>query len=172
MDYAIIHFYNDDSKMFYYTSDIDPPLIARKTELADNVIPGSNSVMARNLHRLGELYYNEEYLEKSNQMLSNIWANIKQSGQPSYYSNWLQLQLDVANPPYEVAITGSDAITRSHEMMREYRPNVFYMGSQSESSLPLLLYKYVDDKTMIYVCQNKTCKLPVTDVQKAFELIN
>ena len=46
-NYAIIHFYNIKSAMFNYTSKIDPPLIARKMEIADNVIPSSNSAMAR-----------------------------------------------------------------------------------------------------------------------------
>ena len=35
-DYAIGHFFNKDNGMFYYTSDQDPELIARKMELSDN----------------------------------------------------------------------------------------------------------------------------------------
>lgn len=50
-DYTIKHFYDvaDGSGMFYFTSDLDAALIARKMELQDNVIPASNSVMANNL---------------------------------------------------------------------------------------------------------------------------
>ena len=170
-DYTIEHFLNEENKMFHFTSDIDPPLIARKTELNDNVIPGSNSTMARNLYKLGELMYNESYSKMSHQMLSNMWESIASSGQPAYYSNWLQLHFDIVHPPYEVAITGKDAITTAHEMMKTYRPNVVFLGDTKESELPLLKYKYVDDETMIYVCQNKTCKLPVTDIAKAEELL-
>ncbi len=61
-DYAITHFYDDETKMFFYTSDIDPPLVARKMELADNVIASSNSIMARVLNRLGEMAYDERYI--------------------------------------------------------------------------------------------------------------
>jgi len=50
MAYVQKHFYNAETSMYNYTSSIDPPLIAKKSEYADNVIPGSNSVMARNLH--------------------------------------------------------------------------------------------------------------------------
>ena len=170
-DYAIEHFFNKETKMFYFTSDIDPPLIARKTELNDNVIPGSNSTMARNLYKLGELLYNEDYSKMSHQMLSNMWESIGSSGQPAYYSNWLQLHFDMVHPPYEVAVTGKDAITMAHEMMKTYRPNVVFLGDTKDSDLPLLKYKYVEDQTMIYVCQNKTCKLPVTKIAKAEELL-
>ena len=171
MDYAIVHFDNKETMMFYYTSDIDPPLIARKTELADNVIPASNSTMARNLYRLGELFYDEDYIDKAKQMLANMWPTISRAQQPSFYSNWLQLQMDIVDPPFEIAISGSDAQTTALEMMRTYRPNAFFLGAETESELPLLKYKYVEDATMIYVCQNKTCKLPVTEISEAEKLL-
>ena len=57
LDYAIEHFSNQESGLFFFTSDLDPALVARKSELGDNVIPGSNSIMARNLLKLGELLY-------------------------------------------------------------------------------------------------------------------
>ena len=171
-DYTLEHFYDEERKMFYYASDLDPPLVARKLELNDNVIPASNSIMARNLLRLGELFYETEYIELSEQMLSNIWSNISTARQPSFYSNWLQLQLDVANPPFEIAICGENAQNIAQEMMSDYRPNVFYMGSNVDSELPLLKYKYVEEKDLIYVCQNKTCKMPVSEISKAEELLS
>jgi uncharacterized protein YyaL (SSP411 family) len=71
-DYAIKHFYDEKSGMFFYTSNLDPKLIARKMELHDNVIPGSNSAMARNLYYLGHVFYDEKYIEMASQMLHNI----------------------------------------------------------------------------------------------------
>ena len=61
--YTISHFYNDTTGMFYFTSDLDPKLIARKTEIHDNVIPASNSVIANALYDLGRLTDNEKYKE-------------------------------------------------------------------------------------------------------------
>ncbi|MCB0616745.1 MAG: thioredoxin domain-containing protein, partial [Phaeodactylibacter sp.] len=60
--YALTHFLDEESGLFFYTSNLDPPLIARKMETEDNVIPASNSAMARALHRLGTLLYNKDYL--------------------------------------------------------------------------------------------------------------
>ncbi|MFT6808201.1 MAG: hypothetical protein ACJA01_001425 [Saprospiraceae bacterium] len=171
MDYTITHFYDLESRMFFYTSDIDPPLVARKMELADNVIPASNSIMARNLARLGELLNDKSYIEKSDQMLANMWTNITNVDQPSFYSNWLQLLLEKVHPVYEVAIVGPNAIEKAHKMMESYQPNATFLGSLESSDLPLLKYKHVPGTTKIYVCQNKTCKLPVNEVEKALELM-
>jgi len=41
------------------------------------------------------------------------------------------------------------------------------LGGKEEGSLELLQLKKVDGKTMIYVCQNKSCKLPVINVEAA-----
>jgi len=171
IDYTIAHFYDMKSKMFFYTSDIDPPLVARKMELSDNVIPGSNSIMARNLTRLGDLLNDKSYLNKSDQMLANMWPNISAAEQPNFYSNWLQLIIEKAHPIYEVAIVGKDALDLSHSMMQTYHANATYMGSFESSDLPLLQNKHIPGETRIYVCQNKTCKLPVTEVEKALILM-
>ena len=55
MTYALDHFYDKNSGMFYFTSRLDPELVARKMEINDNVIPASNSVMANVLYDLGTL---------------------------------------------------------------------------------------------------------------------
>jgi uncharacterized protein len=170
-EYVIAHFYNPENGMFYYTSDIDAPLVARKMELGDNVIPGSNSMMARNLARLGEIYDDKDWMQKSDQMLSNMMSTIGSIQQPSFYSNWLQLLFDKVHAPYEVVVIGPEAIDVSHELMSHYSRNSFFMGGIVESSLPLLLYKYVEDETMIYVCQNKVCKFPVQEIDQAIRLM-
>jgi uncharacterized protein len=91
--------------------------------------------------------------------------------QPSFYSNWLQLLFDKVHAPYEVVVIGPEAIDVSHELMSHYSRNSFFMGGIVESSLPLLLYKYVEDETMIYVCQNKVCKFPVQEIDQAIRLM-
>ncbi len=170
-DYTIAHFYNKENGMFNYTSDIDPPLVARKMELADKVIPGSNSMMARNLLTLGEILYTKDYTEKAQQMMKNMMPTLVASGQPSFYSNWLQVMFDLTYPPYEIVTMGVDAIDKTHEMMTSYTGNAIFLGDTKESALPLLLNKYMDGETMIYVCQNKVCKLPVSEVDQALSQI-
>lgn len=61
-DYALLHFFDNSSGMFYYTSDDHSDLIARKMEITDNVIPSSNSEMAMNLYLLGNYFDNELFI--------------------------------------------------------------------------------------------------------------
>jgi len=170
MAYVQEHFYNPETAMFHSTSDLDPPLIAKKSEYTDNVIPASNSIMARNLHYLGTLLYKPAYLSNSKQMLKNMNSEISTTPMPSFYSNWLQLYLDFANPPYEIAILGEDALAKRKELQKNYLGNSLVLGGATEGSLALLKDKLQEGETYIYVCQNKVCKIPVTDVSKALEL--
>ena len=157
--------------MFYYTSDLDPELIARKMELSDNAIPASNSMMARNLFKLGTLLYNQDMLDLSKQMINNMGTDLMNTEYPSYYSNWCQLIASMINPPYEIAILGEEALTKANDLQKAYLPNSFFLGGTSEEGLELLTDKLQEDRTMIYVCQNKVCKLPVEDVDRALTLI-
>ena len=170
-DYVITHFFKAENGMFNYTSDLDPALIARKSELGDNVIPASNSVMAKNLKVLGELLYNKDYIAKSDQMLANMNQVLMSSTAPSFYSNWLQLYLLNAYAPYEIAIIGKDAESLRKEMMSSYFPNAIFLGGTEEGDLKLLEAKLDPERTLIYVCQNKSCKFPVETVNEAIELM-
>lgn len=170
-DYAIEHFLDESTGMFFYTSNLDPALIARKKELADNVIPGSNSTMAKGLFNLGLYLYNEDYSKMATQMLQNVSSQFIDQDYPSFYSNWCQLYLTFVRPPYEVAIMGEDYDVKRREMMENYLPNAIFLGGNSEGKLELLKNKLPDGETMIYVCQNKVCKLPVTESGEALDLM-
>jgi len=170
-DYAMAHFQNKENGMFNYTSDLDPPLIARKMELADNVIPGSNSAMARSLFALGTYLYNTTYTDKAKEMMHNMSETLATSDQPNFYSNWCTLYMNLTQAPYEVAIIGEDYRPLHKEMMAHYLPNALLLGGKTEGGLDLLKNKLQDGETMIYVCQNKVCKFPVRSVDKALELM-
>ena len=171
-DYAIAHFFDKKSGMFFYTSDVDPPLITRRMETSDNVIPGSNSVMARNLYYLGLYFYNEDYLEKAKQMMHNITENVVGNPQPNFYSNWLNLYIDLVKPTFEIAVVGDNFKDKQRALLMNYMPDAILLGGKNEGTLELLKGKLQEGETMIYVCQNKVCKLPVSKVEKAVELLN
>ncbi|MBK9732015.1 MAG: thioredoxin domain-containing protein [Chitinophagaceae bacterium] len=166
-DYAITHFHDQESAtgLFYFTSDLDVSLIARKMELQDNVIPASNSVMANKLFLIGHYFDDEKYLQIAEQMMHTMQRNVVKWG--SSYSNWCMLLMNYAAPFYEVAVIGKDANNRRAEFGNYYLPDKMLTGDLNESTLPLLENKYVEGETMIYVCENKTCLLPVKKVQDA-----
>lgn len=163
MAYTITHFFDETSGMFYFTSDLSTDLIARKMEISDNVIPSTNSSMAKVLFKLGTLTANEEYITKSKQMLSNVYDGMESYG--SAYSNWGIAAMHIVYPFYEVAITGKNWESLSIELGSYYQPNKILMGGE-KGELPLLQGKFNSAST-IFVCVNKACQMPVQEVPKA-----
>jgi len=168
-NYVFDHFYEASNSMFYFTSNEDPLLVTRNMEYRDNVIPASNSIMAKNLFKLSHYFDNEYYYKTATNMLNNVKSEMQDYG--SGYSNWLDLMLNHINPYYEVAFSGKEAINKIKELNKVYIPNKLIAGSTQESNMPLLKNRYVEDETYIYVCVNKACKLPVNDSEKAIELL-
>ena len=70
-------------------------------------------------------------------------------------------------PYYEVAIVGDDFKTKRSEFLKKFYPNILLLGGKDEGKLELLQQKLVRGKTMIYVCEDKNCKLPVDNVKAA-----
>ena len=88
--------------MFFFTSNEDDSLVSRTIEYRDNVIPASNSMMAKNLFKLSHSFDNEHFRKTAITMLNNVKPEIQEY--PSGYSNWFDLMLNYTSPYYEVAI--------------------------------------------------------------------
>ena len=169
-DYVYNHFYNEETKMFYFTSDLDEKLLSRTVNFRDNVIPSSNSMMANNLFLLSHYFDNEYYLETAKSMLNNISPEFDLY--PDGFSNWLDLMLKLSDSFYEVALVGENALINASEINKNFKPNKLIIGSLTESDLPLLKNRYVNGDTFIYVCVKKACRLPVKTSEEALGFID
>lgn len=168
LQYAMDQFFDTKSSMFYYTEK-DESLVARKMELSDNVIPAANSAMAHVLMDLGLIYSNQEWIDLSKKMLINMQDQLKK-GQ-IYYSNWDLLLMRHLQPSKEVVIMGEKSKEFTQEMQKHWRFNIVFLGSKKESYLEAMENRYAEGKTMIYVCENKACKLPVENIEEASKLL-
>lgn len=166
-DYAVQHFGASESPLFYYTSSLDPLLIARQMPTEDNVIPSSNSAMARALLQLGTYQYDSSYLNRAHEMLAVLAPQIESSRAPAYFANWLLLYNELAYPHYEVAIVGPGFEEQRMAMQARYLPNALYLGGAEAGSLSLLEGKVRAGETFIYVCQDRVCQLPVQKAEQA-----
>ena len=167
--YTFENFFDAEKNMFYFTSKEDEKLVARNFEYRDNVIPASNSIMAKNLLILSHHFDNKKYLTTASKMLHNVQPEIE--SYPSGFSNWLDLMSNFQDNFYEVVVVGKDASKKIAELNARYLPNILIAGSTSESKKPLLNYRYIDGETLIYVCVNNSCKLPVSDISEALNFI-
>lgn len=170
IDYCLLHFYDSTTGLFFYTDKDHSHLIARKMEISDNVIPASNSAIAKDLYLLGLYFDKTDYLQKSAQMLHNVASAVKED--LPYYANWAQLMAWMAEEPYEVAIVGRDWKARRRQLDVHYLPQMILLGGTDEGTLALLKDKWVRGQTLIYVCRQKRCKLPVQEVSKALQQMN
>lgn len=155
------NFMNAESKMCYFTSS-DSNLIARKMELNDNVIPASNSVMARNFWKLGYYFRNDAWISNAKQMLANVYEGMEYYG--SGYSNWAHLLLEVIDEPTEI--------------------NVIDMQFEREQILPLIKSNVIisyhkeipisnnhKDKG-IYICMKGSCLKPQLDFKSVYKSLS
>ena len=167
-DYAITHFKDQESNMFYYTSDLDDKLIRRSIETNDNVISASNSIMANNLYKLHKVYMKEPYGEIASAMINNVQDNFIKSAQG--FSNWMHLISYQQNNFYEIAIVGEAYKEIGRELGKEYIPNSILVATKDDQSpIELLQNRHVPDQTLIYVCIEGSCKLPVATPEKVLK---
>lgn len=165
VSYTDEKFFDQEEHLYFYTDASSSSLIARKKEIFDNVIPASNSVMANNLYQLGLLLDEEKIKNRAIQMLRQIGKLLESDIQ--YLSNWAIFYTYLVKPTAEIAISGEKAKEMRLGLEQRFYPNKILVGSQKKSELPLLQNRAPNNDTMIYVCYNKTCQLPVSKVKEA-----
>ncbi|MDE5421775.1 thioredoxin domain-containing protein [Ancylomarina sp. DW003] len=170
LEYLMLHFYDKKSGMFFYTSDEDTQLVARKMEVMDNVTPSSNASMAEVLFSMGNLLGRNDYLEISRQMLANMKEHVFKY--IFYHGKWGNLMLKQIYTPFELVILGEKAKKYQREFNKNYYPNVIVLGSEKESDLPLLKNRFSKKKTSFYLCKDKSCFLPTSNIDEIIERIN
>ena len=169
-DYCFSHFYNEESGLFYFIDKNSSSVVTNHFQMEDNVVPAANSQMANNLHKLYLILGKPEYLSVIHKMLHPVTP--KFSSYPVAYANWGKIMLKITVPYFEVAILGNDAEAVLKELQTGFQPNIMFMFSKSESKIPILKNRMVPGKTLIYVCKEGVCQLPVETAKQAFEVMN
>ena len=86
-------------------------------------------------------------------------------------SNWLDLMLNYTNSYYELVVVGPNAKAVLQELNQRYIPNKLIAASMDQSDQEIFKGRYLEGETLIYVCVNNACKLPVRTVDEALQLI-
>ena len=166
MEYAVAHFFDPNETQFFYTDSSAEPLIARKKELFDNVIPASNSVMAHNLRRLGRHLDRPDYVDLAAAMLAQVRELVAK--EPQHLVNWASLYAALLHPGPEIAIVGHRADAFRAELNQQFLFDTVLAGGPKMGPLPLLQHRPVrPGHTDVYVCRNYACQAPVQTVADA-----
>jgi uncharacterized protein len=163
-------FYDEGEGFFNFSNKNTSTLIANKIELFDNVVPASNSIMAQNLYHLGVLLSRNDFVDLAITMVNRMGPLIKANA--DYLSNWASLALKMAHPKIEVVVYGIDYQSFIEQLSEVKKPNMFLLGAKVDSILPLFeARKPAENETLIYICINNTCSLPIKNVAAAIKML-
>ena len=172
-DFTIGNFFDESSNLFYFTSAKQADILLRKKDLYDSATPSGNAMMARNLQRLGHIFDNRMYQKLSNLMLTSVEEMIERY--PSSFSKWAGCALAMVFPPYEIAVVGSDYEKKSKAINALFLPNKILMSNVQEiKDFPILAGRRGNTEggdSLIYICQNYTCKMPVRTIEEMKEIL-
>lgn len=166
--YVMEHFSVADTHMFAFSPLDGEQLAAPHFELYDNVMPSSNSVMARVLFYLANYYENPDFGRRSSLMLNDLRSRLNKYS--SSFSNWGILLMHHLRDFYTVAVTGPQAVDTARRLSEHYLPDVLLATASSEAatkSIDVLHGRYSGVKTQIHVCSMGYCKLPVEGIEEA-----
>ncbi len=167
--YVVEYFYDPRSGFFWYSENEDKQVFARKIEIYDGVIPSGNSVMAKVLNILGIFLHNNDYSEKSRHM-AQVMEN-RLTRHPAAYANWASLALNQLQEQHVIAVMGTEAIPLIKKLKTKNLPAVLIFGSKEDNRLPYFENRFVEGKTLIYVCSGTYCLPPVGSVEEAINLL-
>ena len=102
-------------------------------------------------------------------MLKNVL--VEAAKYPSGFSNWLDLLQNHQFNYYEIVVAGNMASEKLQELNTKYIPNALVAATEKPSENYLLKGRFPENNTLIYVCVNNACKLPVQDIDTALQSI-
>jgi len=148
--------------------------LPRITESLDGAKPSGNSVMAMNLLRIGGIW---PELRATAEDLLRASASLTEANPAGY--TYLLCALDYnLGPSYEVVVAGTQNPENTRiileELHRSFTPNKLLM-LKTPGLDSLLEYtkkmKDVEGKPSIYICRERVCDLPVTNLSEALKTL-
>ncbi len=155
-DYCIVNFWDKSSNLFYYTKQRKH--FATPIDYRDDVIPSSNSSLAKSLYLLGILFPEEKYANYCLQMRKAVQSEMQKH--PSAFTNWLSLELAIQEEYYVVFISGEDAERECQELIFKNYKNAYFTTKDSNSGA--LRYQS---------CSLNFCKTPMNSRDKLIFLL-
>lgn len=176
------HFWDADRGGFYFTADDSEEILVRKKEIYDAAVPSGNSAAMLNLLRLGRIT-GDAGLEEKALALSRAFAREVREYPAAYCQ--LMVAVDFAEGPVsEVVITGDSGADDTKGMlqalMSRFLPGKIVLLRPAEQASPAIdrisgftrHHEPVDGRATAYVCRDRNCQLPVTDIGKMLDLLD
>jgi uncharacterized protein YyaL (SSP411 family) len=184
MDVFLQLFWDEDPSGggFFQTADDAEELLVRNRAFADGALPSPNSVALLVMLRLGAIGERRDYEDRA-RALAGLYAE-QLSRNPASFTFFL-IGLDfLLGPSYEVVLAGPAGAPETAEMARalrrEFLPPRILILRPTDASEPQIVelapfirqYRDLGGRAAIYVCRDRSCRLPTTDLATALKNLN
>ena len=166
-DRMIERFADPERGGFFTTATDHEHLVARRKDIDDHPIPSGNSSAALGLLRLAALTGERSY-EQHAVSVFRLLAQVA-SGHPSavaYLLRGIDFHLSTVREVALIAPRGGDGLADLAAVVRsDFRPRLVLAGGIEGGERPELLAERaaVEGRAAAYVCENFSCRAPVTD---------
>ncbi|MBU3072851.1 thioredoxin domain-containing protein [Clostridium estertheticum] len=176
----MIKLFKDEKQGGLYLYGVDgEELISRPKDIYDGAMPSGNSVATLNMLRLARLTANTK-LQNEAALQFKVFAS-KVKTIESAHAYFMTALLYSTVPGKDIIISGDENSGGTKTMIKEinstYLPfatAVLNAGDGSLNSInsELAAHKPLLGKTTAYICENYTCREPITNLQEFYESIN
>ena len=174
-------FLDDKSGGYFSTSGRDKSVVLRMKDDNDSAEPAASSVAALNLLRLAQFRDDKQMEEQGKKTINAFSATLSRF--PSAMPQML-VALDFSlNKPRQIVVAGKPDAPETKALLaqvhRLFLPNKILLladGAEGqkylgEKNAAIRAMSMVDGKSAAYVCENFTCKAPVTDPAELRKLL-
>jgi uncharacterized protein YyaL (SSP411 family) len=157
------NFSDEDNCFYYYTPAFNKEIPVRKKEIYDGALPAANSVMCGNLLYLSAIFQVNEWETRAVQMIFSLHKTIIRY--PLSFANWALLGAKLTDGFKQVVITGHNSKKIVADLINNYLGSrILQWSEEANNAFELLANRFVPNSTLIYICENNTCKAPITDL--------
>ena len=168
-DFTIAHFADEEKGGFFETADYHERLLTRRKDLEDNPIPAGNASAAYGLLRLAALTGEHEYERRAEGVIRLLHKVAFRH--PQAFAHLLQAIDFHLAAVKEVALVGGDVGPLERTVRARFRPHLVLAGGEADG-VPLLAGRDpVDGRAAAYVCENFSCRRPVTEPDELEQLL-
>jgi uncharacterized protein YyaL (SSP411 family) len=174
-------FWDDKNGGYFTSTGDDPSILLRMKEDNDNAEPAASSIAARNLLRLAQMRDTKELRVRGQKTIAAFAAALHHF--PSALPQML-VALDFSlTKPKQIIIAGEPGAADTRELLdevhRHYLPNTIVLLADGGAGQKFLAgrleevkeMKPIEGKAAAYVCENFTCRAPVTSVEELRRLL-
>ncbi|WP_331457663.1 thioredoxin domain-containing protein [Bacillus sp. AM 13(2015)] len=169
-------FWDKEKGGFFFSGSDAEALLVREKEVYDGAMPSGNSTALHQLLKLSRMTGRQDWLKTLEQMFKAFYVDV--SSYPSGHTAFLQGLLSQYAAKREIIILGKYGDPEKERLLQTLRkrfmPFDIILTAETGNDLAKLAlfakdYKTIDGSTTVYICENYSCRQPITNIDELME---